>query len=426
MGALRSDDGAARVTALTKLCELLAVTSEDGMVGMPVEAMVPALVESVEGRGLADDAWAADAPLLAARALTFLADALPAATSAIVRANGVAALVRRLAVPEFIDLAEQCLACLQKIAAVHPRSALAGGGLAATLAHIDFFQTGVQRTAAATAASMVRGLTPETAGDAVSGVPLLATLLHSPDARVVEAGCTALARVADVAAASPDLAAALDGASVASTAASKLALGDGGAPTAGVGGATYFALLRLLTATATARPEAAAAALEAGAASTVGALVASSPLLLSRVAPPAAAAVVCTVDQLATALDAAVALLPPLLDAGDVVTAGEAARAPARGDGAAARAAWLAAHPAIGDAVTDMLPPLIAAYDAAAGFAARAACVDAIARGLAASPPAALARAPRRRAPLLPHLLPPARPGRPHRGVRRAPGRVAG
>ncbi len=51
----------------------------------------------------------ADIMLLAARALTFLADVLPSSCSAIVRHGAVPAFCARLLTIEYIDLAEQSL-----------------------------------------------------------------------------------------------------------------------------------------------------------------------------------------------------------------------------------------------------------------------------------------------------------------------------
>ena len=390
--ALRGPDPSERAAALAGLCDALAVASEDALAGAPIESLVPSLVAELSG-----DSGGGDGPLLAARALTHLADALPPATAAIVRHGGLPALIERLMMPEYVDLAEQCLACLGLVAAAHPRAAARAGGLAAALAHIDFFQTGVQRAAAATAAAIARGLTPDCAEPAAAALPMLVGLLCSPDARVAEAGATALARVAALAPEDEVLGAAIDGSGVAATAAARLALAPGGAPASGTGAGTYFSVLRLLTALAAARAECAAAAVGAGALESVAALLGGSPLVArgdrSGAPPPSSSALLRSADQLATALDAAASLLPPLLDPASAVGCGAKAGAPAAGGGAAARAAWFAAHPAAAASAAHLLPPLIAAYDAAAGVEARAACVDAVSRAVAVAPPAALTAA---------------------------------
>ncbi len=72
-----------------------------------------------------------DMMLLAARALTFLADVYPPACGAIIRHGAVPAFCARLLTIEFIDLAEQSLQALEKLSHEHPGSLLRHGGLVA-------------------------------------------------------------------------------------------------------------------------------------------------------------------------------------------------------------------------------------------------------------------------------------------------------
>lgn len=118
-----------------------------------------------------------DLMLLAARALTFLADVFPPACASIIRHGAVPAFCARLLTIEYIDLAEQSLQALEKLSHEHPGSLLRNGALVAVLSYIDFFQTGVQRVAVATAANICRGLTADY-NDAVStAAPILIGLL---------------------------------------------------------------------------------------------------------------------------------------------------------------------------------------------------------------------------------------------------------
>ncbi len=59
--------------------------------------------------------------LLAARAITHLADVLPASCSSIVRHGAVTVLCGRLLAIEYIDLAEQSLQALEKLSYEHPQ-----------------------------------------------------------------------------------------------------------------------------------------------------------------------------------------------------------------------------------------------------------------------------------------------------------------
>lgn len=177
--------------------------------------------------------------LLAARALTYLADVLPSSCSSIVRHGAVPAFCARLLTIEYIDLAEQSLqvrleaspisvfdhqpssilcgsqynlpinlplcclfkclmsmscSCrrhakhldqvyikmqaLEKLSHEHPQAVLRQGGLVAVLSYLDFFQTGVQRVAVATAATMCRSLTTDNIDAVSSAVPILTNLLQ--------------------------------------------------------------------------------------------------------------------------------------------------------------------------------------------------------------------------------------------------------
>ena len=70
------------------------------------------------------------------------------------------------------------LQALEKLSHEHPAACLRHGGLLATLSYLDFFQTGVQRVAVATAANMCRCLTSENTEAVSSAVPMLTSLLQ--------------------------------------------------------------------------------------------------------------------------------------------------------------------------------------------------------------------------------------------------------
>lgn len=179
----QEDDEGAQLGALTELCEVLSISSEDTLTAFPYETVVPLLVRvhgqqswrvGVRGEDRAGDrsnlgslqhadgsvmriashAWSSvsglashasashhhiahaplllrctwplpllvrtqvhclntehnpDMMLLAARALTFMADVLPNSCGSIVRHGAVAAFCQRLLTIEYIDLAEQSL-----------------------------------------------------------------------------------------------------------------------------------------------------------------------------------------------------------------------------------------------------------------------------------------------------------------------------
>lgn len=67
---------------------------------------------------------------------------------------------------------------LEKLSHEHPQAVLRQGGLVAVLSYLDFFQTGVQRVAVATAATMCRSLTTDNIDAVSSAVPILTNLLQ--------------------------------------------------------------------------------------------------------------------------------------------------------------------------------------------------------------------------------------------------------
>ena len=67
---------------------------------------------------------------------------------------------------------------LEKLSHEHPQAVLRQGGLVAVLSYLDFFQTGVQRVAVATAATMCRQLTSDSIDAVSTAVPILTNLLQ--------------------------------------------------------------------------------------------------------------------------------------------------------------------------------------------------------------------------------------------------------
>jgi hypothetical protein len=63
-------------------------------------------------------------------------------------------------------------------AAARLQAVLRQGGLVAVLSFLDFFQTGVQRVAVATAAAMCRGLSGDSVEAVQSAVPILTNILQ--------------------------------------------------------------------------------------------------------------------------------------------------------------------------------------------------------------------------------------------------------
>lgn len=102
LSGLRADgEEGKQVEALTQLCEMLSIGTEDSLSTFSVDSFVPVLV------GLLNHESNPDIMLLAARALTHLCDVLPSSCAAVVHYGAVTCFVARLLTIEYMDLAEQ-------------------------------------------------------------------------------------------------------------------------------------------------------------------------------------------------------------------------------------------------------------------------------------------------------------------------------
>lgn len=187
-----------QLEALSQLCELLSIGTEESLSSFSVDSFVPVLV------GLLNHEYNPDMMLLAARALTHLCDVLPSSCAAVVHYGAVPCLCARLLTIEYIDLAEQSLQALEKISHEHPTACLRAGALMAVLSYLDFFSTGVQRVAVSTAANICRQLPLDASDFVMEAVPILTNLLQYQDAKVVEHASVCLTRIAECFASSPE------------------------------------------------------------------------------------------------------------------------------------------------------------------------------------------------------------------------------
>jgi len=296
------------MAALTELCELLSLSSEEALGrSFQLDAFCPLLVACLQSETNPDVA------LLAARALTHLAEVFPAARGAVVAAGALPALIARLLTIEYIDLAEQCLTALEKLGREHGAACVRAGGMAATLSYLDFFSLSLQRTAAAAAAHMARGLPEELHESALEAAPALGQLLGSGDERLAEQGCLALRRLAASMEPHPARLARLVGGGLLARALALLAsAADGGAAAqAGPSPLATASVVSLLAAAARAVPDAAAQLLEQGAAGVVRSALAPAAARSRGEQPRAQSAPLLAPETLADLIALAAALAPP-------------------------------------------------------------------------------------------------------------------
>ncbi|XP_058090942.1 E3 ubiquitin-protein ligase UPL3-like isoform X2 [Magnolia sinica] len=248
LSGLRSDGEEGRqVEALTQLCELLSIGTEDSLSTFSVDSFVPVLV------GLLNHESNADIMLLAARALTHLCDVLPSSCAAVVHYGAVSCFCARLLTIEYMDLAEQSLQALKKISQEHPTACLRAGALMAVLSYLDFFSTGVQRVALSTAANMCKKLPSDAADFVMEAVPLLTNLLHYHDAKVLDHASVCLTRIAEAFTSSPEKLDELCNHGLVAQAAELISINNSGGQ-ASLSTPTYTGLIRLLSTCASGSP----------------------------------------------------------------------------------------------------------------------------------------------------------------------------
>lgn len=266
-----------------------------------------------------------DIMLLAARALTFMADVLPTSCSAIVRHGAVPAFCARLLTIEYIDLAEQSLQALEKLSHEHPHALLQNGGLMAVLSYLDFFPTGVQRTAVATAATMCTGLGSSHLSAVKDALPILCNLLQYQDAKVVDNACLALLHIAQAYSNDASLLTQLQTAGLINQALQLISINGSSSTSSSTQTSvtTYFGMIKLLSTCASGSAAIAQQLLKAGVVDTLRQLLATCAMLGSSGSSSSGSApVLRTPDQLYEVMTLVHELLPAVPDAADAILRG--------------------------------------------------------------------------------------------------------
>ncbi|KAL5706451.1 HECT-type E3 ubiquitin transferase [Ranunculus cassubicifolius] len=304
LSGLRADGEEGRqVEALTQLCEMLCIGTEDSLSTFAVDSFVPVLV------GLLNHETNADIMLLAARALTHLCDVLPSSCAAVVHYGAVSCFCARLLTIEYMDLAEQSLQALKKISQEHPTACLRAGALMAVLSYLDFFSTGVQRVALSTAANMCKKLPSDAADFVMEAVPLLTNLLQYHDSKVLEHASVCLTRIAEAFASSSEKLDELCNHGLVGQAASLISISNSGGGQASLSTPTYTGLIRLLSTCASGSPLGTKTLLHLGISGTLKEILSGSGLIASISVSPALTR---PPDQIYEIVNLADELLPPL------------------------------------------------------------------------------------------------------------------
>ncbi|KAI8082723.1 uncharacterized protein BX664DRAFT_387876 [Halteromyces radiatus] len=212
-----SDDQTQQLIALQELAETLSISSEENLTGFfQCDAFVKELVKIMKGSNAdptlgatEDDMMLAIAlseqygggnpelMLLACRCLSNLLDVLPSAASSVVSHGAIEVLCDKLKSIQYIDLAEQALGALEKVASQVPQAVIQNGGLSASLMYFDFFSIHSQRTALQTASHCMRNIGVDSSSQVLEIIPILTNTLTYSDRTVIELTCLCWARLAE-------------------------------------------------------------------------------------------------------------------------------------------------------------------------------------------------------------------------------------
>ncbi|KAI7870841.1 hypothetical protein BDF14DRAFT_1770296 [Spinellus fusiger] len=209
----RDDDPTLQLIALQELAEILSVSNEDILAGFfTSDSFVKELMRIIKGPeeemteeemmiALAmNDGYLQGNPetmLLACRCIANLLDIVPTATTSVAYRGGVRILCQKLKSIEYMDLAEQALCALERVAAHLPRAVVNEGGLNAVFMFFDFFNIHTQRTALRTAANCMRGIDTGTFDQIMEVVPNFTGYINYPDRTIVELACLCWVRLAE-------------------------------------------------------------------------------------------------------------------------------------------------------------------------------------------------------------------------------------
>jgi len=388
LAALKSDDPTQQLDALSQLCELLSISTEEALTTFPVDEFVPLLVNLLNAE------YSPDTMLFAARALTFLADVLPSSCNAIVGYNAVPAFCARLLNIEYIDLAEQSLQALGKISHEHPGACLRAGGMCAVLSFLDFFPTSMQHVAVVTAADMAYGAGPSSMEQVKDTVPILTNLLQHHDPKVVDNACLALSRLAEAISKNPANLESFCSKPLIEQVLQLVAINEDGTMTTSLSLSTYYGLLKLLATCASGLPMVAETLLEAGISSTIQRLLSSSVMCSSSLL--SSASILRSADQLSLVLSLASSLLPSVPDACAVAVADPpvsvfddslSPRNSSKTDGDPVRVVFLASNSGIMQTLgSDLLDQLLKIYGGTVAPGVRQHCLGTITKLLHYSP----------------------------------------
>eukprot|EP00002_Diphylleia_rotans_P029183 TRINITY_DN592_c0_g1_i1.p1 TRINITY_DN592_c0_g1~~TRINITY_DN592_c0_g1_i1.p1 ORF type:complete len:1552 (+),score=341.65 TRINITY_DN592_c0_g1_i1:107-4762(+) len=184
-------DESTQFEALSSLCHILSMATEETLSNFNAESYLPLLGQLLNAE------HNPNIMLLACRTLTHMMDVIPQTIPLAIKNEIPTSLCEKLLNIEYIDLAEQSIMALSKIAVESPNALIQSGVMTACLSYVDFFPVSVQRTSSSIVANCCRQIPKDAFGVISDSLPLISNLLHSPDSKILENACLSYSRVVE-------------------------------------------------------------------------------------------------------------------------------------------------------------------------------------------------------------------------------------
>ncbi|XP_046911812.2 E3 ubiquitin-protein ligase TRIP12 [Dermatophagoides farinae] len=172
-----------------EMCQILLMGNEDTLVGFPIKAVVPTLINllSMEHNF--------EIMHHACRALTYMMESLPRSSIAVL--DAIPVFLEKLQVIQCMDVAEQSLSALEMLSRRHNKSILHARGVSACLTYLDFFSIDAQRSALNITANCFQNLSPDDFQYVQDSLSILGSHLTIEDKKCIESICLAFYRLVE-------------------------------------------------------------------------------------------------------------------------------------------------------------------------------------------------------------------------------------
>ncbi|KAH8603472.1 HECT domain [Trypanosoma vivax] len=189
--SLEADDEGQQIDGLAGLCNLLNMATPLTISAIRPSVFVPLLLNCMRKE------HNIDLVLLAARALTYMVDAISSTVFVVVSEGGVEVLLTYLRDVKDIELLEQCMMCLEKITqnTTCASVVLEKGGVSALLMFVDFLSSASQRKAWSSVVAMCRRVSVSNFASVDCSLADIRARVQSEDSKIAEKAILCMYRI---------------------------------------------------------------------------------------------------------------------------------------------------------------------------------------------------------------------------------------